>query len=162
MGAPRGTVAERFARHWKLNPANGCHEWQGAMDTKGYGQLNVDGRTRTATQISLELDGRPRPDPSMCALHRCDNPACVNPAHLWWGSRKENHQDALNKGRLYLDGLALGREVRARTMSRQPVVPCDHCGTAFKTSSARVAMNRKNYCSRVCCIAAQRIERRRA
>jgi hypothetical protein len=51
-----------------------------------------------ATHAVLELVGRPVP-PGMCALHACDNPPCVNPAHLWIGTRAQNAADMKAKGR---------------------------------------------------------------
>src|SRR5690606_13169392 len=63
-----------------------------------YGQIHWRGRVRRATHVSLELAGRDRPDGTE-ACHRCDNPPCVNPAHLYWGTRQDNIDDAYARGR---------------------------------------------------------------
>jgi hypothetical protein len=80
-------------------PNTGCWLWMGHADACGYGMLWVDSANKRATHISLErFAGEPRP-PGAFALHSCDRPECVNPAHLRWGSQKENIADATNRGR---------------------------------------------------------------
>ncbi|WP_257556500.1 hypothetical protein [Sphingobium sp. CFD-2] len=71
-----------------------CWLWTGAKNDGGYGTLS----TRKASHVSLEIDGRPRP-PKAFALHSCDNPPCVNPKHLRWGSNKENMRDMVKRRR---------------------------------------------------------------
>ena len=90
---------DRFLRYASPEPNSGCWLWVGSCDVRNYGQMRVDGKLRFATHISLELDGRPRPFPDACAMHKCDNPNCVNPDHLRWGTRKENQRDMAAKGR---------------------------------------------------------------
>ena len=59
-----------------------------------------------AHRISYEMEYRSVP-PSMCVLHTCDNPPCVNPKHLFIGSQKDNIADAHSKGRMR-NGVSLG------------------------------------------------------
>jgi hypothetical protein len=107
--ALRRPVEDRFFNYASPEPNTGCWLWSGSCDSRGYGQIRVDGKLRFASHIALELDGRPRPFPSACARHKCDHPPCVNPDHLIWGSRKENTRDAIERGRLNVSGLELGR-----------------------------------------------------
>lgn len=100
------TLAERF--NAKVLKTNGCWEWIGAKQKHGYGSIYRGGRgsgTMLATHVSLELDGRARPSEKHHALHSCDNPGCVNPAHLRWGCHAENMRDMKVRGRLNTSGL---------------------------------------------------------
>jgi hypothetical protein len=80
-----------------------CWPWTGPKQNTGYGIACIGGRRLQATHISLTLDGRPRPI-GLLALHSCDNPICVNPHHLRWGTVKENAADMVSRGR------AVGRD----------------------------------------------------
>jgi hypothetical protein len=81
-----------------------CWPWRGRRNALGYGQLDVtfgpfQDRPVPAHRISLSLAlGRPIA-PGMEACHTCDNPPCVNPAHLFEGTGQENRDDMVRKGR---------------------------------------------------------------
>lgn len=92
------TLQERFEAKYIPEPNSGCWLWIGSYDSKGYGQLRMPDRLKVATHIALELSGRPVPR-GLCACHRCDTPACVNPDHLFIGTHKDNSQDSVRKGR---------------------------------------------------------------
>ncbi len=94
----RSSFAERTGAP-NLGPFKaGCREWIGARTVGGYGMLRRLGRARMATHVSLELhDGIPVPAGVM-VLHSCDNPPCVEPAHLRRGTQFENMADRHARG----------------------------------------------------------------
>lgn len=75
-----------------------CWEWQGAIGSDGYGRLRRGGRTYSAHRYSYRVFKGTLPK-GLCVLHRCDNTRCVNPTHLFLGTKKENMRDMLLKGR---------------------------------------------------------------
>lgn len=78
---------------------NNCWEWQAARTEYGYGVLGYKGRTIRAHRRSWEMAHKRRIPPGRMVLHRCDNPPCVNPAHLFLGTAKDNSIDMTQKGR---------------------------------------------------------------
>jgi predicted XRE-type DNA-binding protein len=93
------TLAERFWPNVLL--ADGCWTWTAYKSSGGYGRLTHLGRCHWAHRVSYELNVGPI-EGGLHVLHRCDNPACVRPEHLSLGTRTDNMQDALKKGRLSL------------------------------------------------------------
>lgn len=101
--APRD-LGERFWEKVARRGPDECWEWQAFRNKKGYGKMLIgsraDGTNRkeyTHRIAWLLTHGKM---PSDCVLHRCDNPPCCNPNHLFEGSRMDNSHDALAKGRL--------------------------------------------------------------
>lgn len=104
----RGTVGRRnrstIARFWsKVDRSSGrvgCWWWTGTVISKGYGWFHhspARGRVY-AHRFSWELAHGKLSD-GMAVCHSCDNPRCVNPAHLWLGTIADNNRDKLDKGR---------------------------------------------------------------
>lgn len=95
---------EHIAKFWskvRIGDPEECWEWQGSTSsTGGYGSFWHPGLKKVirASRYSLILKlGRPLMDGEW-ALHKCDNPPCVNPSHLYGGTRSQNVQDALERG----------------------------------------------------------------
>lgn len=77
---------------------NGCHIFTGPKDGKGYGQIRYEGKAwRVHRWVYQHVNG-PIPE-GMGVLHKCDVPACINTAHLFLGTQKENMQDCADKKR---------------------------------------------------------------
>lgn len=89
---------DRFWQKVNKDGPNGCWVWIAANDGRGYGQLRVNGRALKAHRISYEMRYGSIPE-GLEIAHRCDNPSCVNPDHLFAATHQENMQDSIDKGR---------------------------------------------------------------
>ena len=78
--------------------ASDCWHWCGVTNNFGYGRFSFRGRTQVAHRVSYETFCGPIPE-GMSVLHRCDNPSCINPDHLWLGTYSDNRRDCIAKRR---------------------------------------------------------------
>lgn len=99
-GRTRRPFAERFWARVKVNGADECWPWDRPHVSTGYGRFWVDGRQSPAHRIAfgltfdcLSVIGH------YVVMHKCDNPACCNPAHLMLGTVADNNRDRAQKGR---------------------------------------------------------------
>lgn len=76
---------------------NGCIEWRSNISVNGYARLTINKRLTLVHRYVLELTEGLQED--LCALHSCDNPPCINPSHLRWGTIKENNADTISRNR---------------------------------------------------------------
>lgn len=90
------TETEQLARVWShVDKSGECWTWDVG---KRYGSACFKGRRWQAHRLIWTLTNGSIPD-DMCVLHRCDNPKCVKPSHLFLGTQKLNVRDAIQKGR---------------------------------------------------------------
>ena len=110
----RVPLGERLAARTKVMP-NGCWEFQGSRNRMGYGHFGGEtrGSSVLAHRAAWTVANGPIPE-GMCVLHRCDNPPCVRPDHLWLGTRLDNNRDMYAKGRNGKTGLPGERHNLAR------------------------------------------------
>lgn len=93
-----------YARFWSkvsIPPVprhdNLCWTWTGST-AKDYGQVKVDGKVLRAHRVAYEMFNGPLGDEDH-VLHSCDNPLCVNPAHIRAGTHQDNMTDKMLRGR---------------------------------------------------------------
>lgn len=96
-------VADRLAARLALTN-EGCLNFTGWTDVHGYGRFKVDGVMRKPHRIAYELWVGPIP-PGLFVCHRCDNPSCCRPEHLFVGTQTDNMRDMAAKGRGNYTGL---------------------------------------------------------
>lgn len=86
-------------RFWdKVVKTESCWLWDASVDRKGYGKINHNGKPKSAHRLSYEIAYGPIPE-GMFVCHKCDNPPCVRPDHLFIGTNKDNMADMKSKGR---------------------------------------------------------------
>ena len=132
----RLSLEERF---WaKVKKTDGCWVWTGSAQHNGYGYLHIGDKTNRkpmrAHRVSWELHNGPIPT-GLWVLHRCDNPPCVRPEHLWLGDRTDNMRDCAAKGRV-------------RVIGKSRLKHCKR-GHEFSSENTRIRPNGHRAC-RIC------------
>lgn len=92
------TVMNKFWERLDMSGGpDACWPWMGKTRRRGYGVVIFKGKALQTHRVALARSMEGHPD--MMACHRCDNPPCCNPSHLFWGTAKDNAEDCWAKGR---------------------------------------------------------------
>lgn len=97
----RLNAEERFWAKVDIGDPNKCHEFTGAKDSSGYGSFWLNGKAVVASRYALILHTGEDRQGEYARHVVCDNPPCCNPAHLEWGTCKDNVQDMIDAGRAW-------------------------------------------------------------
>jgi len=106
MAGKQKPIEERFWAKVNKSGPNDCWNWIGGKDEDGYGRIGVGpipGKVLKTHRFSYTIHKGEIPD-GMLICHKCDNPSCVNPKHLFAGTNLDNRRDAKKKGRQYYPG----------------------------------------------------------
>ena len=103
-------TVQRFEQKVERIPFCECHIWTAAASKRGYGKFTMkSGSWELAHRVAYKLYSGVIPD-GMSVLHKCDNPHCVNPKHLYLGTYKDNALDRETRYRgNHVDGMRHGR-----------------------------------------------------
>jgi hypothetical protein len=91
-------IIRRLIAKIELDPATGCWLWAGYRSSLGYGSVDIQRRHWAVHRLTYSLFKHPIPD-GLQVCHRCDNPPCCNPDHLFLGTAQENALDSKAKKR---------------------------------------------------------------
>lgn len=99
----RKSFYERFWEKVDIRGPDECWPWLGCLNSRGYGLIRVHEYNSEAPSLATRVmmvmkTGKPIEE-NLFVLHACDNPTCVNPAHLRWGTAQDNIDDMMRRGR---------------------------------------------------------------
>ncbi len=116
-----------LARFWaNIQTTESCWIWVGTRACRGYGAISIDRKRWRAHRLSWAIHNGTIPD-GLYICHRCDNPPCVNPEHLFAGTQKDNIADCVRKGRFSRSiGERTRNNRRRRGFHRTKAIGHDH------------------------------------
>lgn len=138
VGRPEIPLVDKFNAHVDTRGEDECWEWDGNRDRDGYGITNYKRKRVRAHRVSWMLSRGEIPA-GMCVCHRCDNPACVNPHHLFIGTIADNNHDRHRKMRDARMELASGAKLtRADVLE---IIKMRRSGTIYRVIGERFGVS---------------------
>lgn len=118
-----------------------CWNWKGKKRPHGYGRTSINGKGIDAHRASWLIHNGEIPE-GMCVLHKCDNPSCVNPAHLFLGTHLDNTLDMFAKGRANCPPRKLSHEQvqEIRLRHKEGRGTCNGMAAEYGISNAMISM----------------------
>lgn len=141
VGAVKGAVLNRLMNRAAILTGSGCWEWRGAKFQSGYGMIVVNGKQKRAHRVMFECAKGPIPV-GLLVRHTCDNPACINPAHLCLGTNADNSADMVQRGRQAKGDRSAMRRVEVR--ARMSTLMAGENSSFARLSWDKVSMIRKD------------------
>lgn len=99
-------IISRFESKYQKGDKDSCWVWQGPKQPRGYGNFDLHlcerdsaRKTHSAHRIAWMIANKQEIPPGKMICHKCDNPQCVNPNHLYLGTGFDNNMDTVNRGR---------------------------------------------------------------
>lgn len=120
---PGESFAPRFWSKVRIGNQNDCWEWLACRNAHGYGRLGGGGKNAykpLAHRAAWQLTNGDIPD-GLSVCHKCDNRACVNPAHLFLGTHQDNMDDMHTKGRFIPAPIQNGEKNPAAVLTEEDV-----------------------------------------
>jgi len=115
-------IEERFWEKVAVLSDTQCWVWKAGRSQAGYGVFCVSGKTEYAHRLSWMIKHKKDVPTGMCICHTCDNRKCVNPNHLFLGTRSDNNRDMREKGRSFLPPIFLGENHPKAKLTEQDVL----------------------------------------
>lgn len=130
-------IARRFWRKVRILGPDDCWPWQGRLDPNGYGRFDHGGKPMLAHRMAYRLSIIPRNSSPDAVCHRCDNPPCCNPAHLWAGTQTENNADMDRKGRRRLPPRRRGHDCNTTKLDANKAIEAVSSSSSNKELARR-------------------------
>jgi hypothetical protein len=134
--ANRPAIKDALFAKADIQPASECWQWMGSTDKDGYGVFSYERKTLKAHRVALELSGV-HVEKGQFVCHTCDNPKCINPAHLYVGTPQRNVADKVERQRQ-----PKGEGIHAAKLTSDAVLAIRASGETDEALSRRYGVSR--------------------